>query len=285
MTVATVPRPAARHHRRRTHRPRRRRPRPVPRPAHRRPRGRRRRRRRGPRMGPRPAVLRLVASSSTPPPRGSSRRPAGPRPDPDAYPTGADWAEQLPAARSPTRSTRPTRSRSATAPASSASPGSGRDRLVDAGARTTHSPSTSTTADRRERLARRARSSTPPAPGAAPTRSAATASPPRRDRARGPDLLRHPGLHRPGQPRRYAGKHVAVAGRGASAQNTLLGLADSPSRTRHQGHLAAAPGRRPATRSAAETTTSSRPAARSARTRRRAVEAGPVERRHLLPHR
>ena len=62
-----------------------------------------------------------------------------------------------------------------------------------------------------------------------PTRWAPTATRPRRGRARRPDLLRHPGPHRPAVAARYAGKHVAVAGRGASAQNALVAL-DRPRR-------------------------------------------------------
>ena len=46
----------------------------------------------------------------------------------------------------------------------------------------------------------------------------------RRGRARRPHHLRHPRLRRPRHPARYAGKRVVVAGRGASAQNTLVGL-------------------------------------------------------------
>ena len=74
---------------------------------------------------------------------------------------------------------------------------------------------------------------------------------------------------------RYAGKHVAVAGKGASAQGVLdrAGAARQAGR-RHPRVLAAAPPDAWGTRSVAVTTTSSSSAASSARTPRRPPPAG-----------
>ena len=70
---------------------------------------------------------------------------------------------------------------------------------------------------------------------------------------------------------RYAGKHVAVAGKGASAQGVLIGLAGlaaATSTVRGPGCPGCCAGPASATRSAAATTTSSRSAASSASRRR-----------------
>ena len=93
------------------------------------------------------------------------------------------------------------------------------------------------------------------------------------------DRIRYgiPDLADPAVAARYAGKHVAVAGKGASAQGVLVGLARlARTGARHPGVLAAAASRRSATRSAVATTTSSSSAASSARTRRPPSTSGLV---------
>ena len=201
---------------------------------------------------------------------GAGRRPRRTRPVPSGWtPT---WL------RSPRPWTPPTRSTSATTTGSSASPSRAGTGWSTPGARTPRSPCTSGHAGRttlltagavidasgtwygakparRRRAARTRRGASTPT--ASPTASRTSPTPPPADR--------------------YAGKRVAVAGRGASAQNTLVGL-DLPRR--------ASPGDRdrvgcfvaPAwtTPSAEATTTSSRPAAPWASAHRPRSRRGPV---------
>ena len=81
---------------------------------------------------------------------------------------------------------------------------------------------------------------------------------------------------RPPERRPVRGKHVAVAGRGASAQNVLVRWRSSPSSTRTRGSAGWSAATTPATPSAAVTTTSSSSAAPSATRRNAWWPAGPV---------
>ena len=121
-------------------------------------------------------------------------------------------------------------------------------------------------------------SSTPPAPGPSRTRSVPTATRALGEREHA-DRISYgiPDFNDPAVAARYAGKHVAVAGKGASAQGVLIGLAKLAERGRRPPGCpgcCAAPAS--ATRSAAATTTSSSSAASSARTPRPRPPAGMV---------
>ena len=101
----------------------------------------------------------------------------------------------------------------------------GRDRLVDSGREDEPLVLQVDTGHGVERITARP-SSTPPAPGAGPTRWAATASP-RSARPPTPtgSATASPTCAASRAGSRYAGKHVVVAGTGASAQNALVELA------------------------------------------------------------
>ena len=95
--------------------------------------------------------------------------------------------------------------------------------------------------DRRHGACRGGSSSTRPAPGPDRTRWVPTACPRSGEaRARRPDHLRHPGLRRPGGAARYAGKRVAVAGRGPRRRTRWSGWPPWPRERRAPGRLAAA---------------------------------------------
>ena len=261
-------RATGRRHRRRPHRPGRRGTRRRARHAVRRTRSRPRRRRRRRRVGARPPVLRVARARrpcrATPPGRRRALDRAGRGRLPDRSASGA----------TPTCSR--SRTCSTTRPAGAVRYGArvvgvsraGRDLLVDSGR--------DERPVRRPRRDRRpvtngcwpARSSTPRAPGRSRTRSAPTATR-RWASARTPARVTYgiPDFADPAVAARYAGKHVAVAGKGASAQGVLIGLAglaarDADGRGPGCPGCCAAPAS--ATRSAAATTTSSRSAASSA---------------------
>ena len=166
------------------------------------------------------------------------------RPDPDSYPTGTDWAEQylapLAAALGATdRGRGPLRQRVVGVAKR------GRDRLVDSGRE--EAPFTVHVRDacRTGPGSRPLRSSTRRAPGTGPNPLGGDGLPAiGEDTHAGRIAYDIPDFTDPQVAARYAGKHVAVAGTGASAQNTLVGLsglADQPPGT--TGLLAGAPGR------------------------------------------
>ena len=190
-------------------------------------------------------------------------------PDEDAYPTGGEWREAYlqPLADAPRRRRRrrgPLRR-----------PGHRRRRAGPRPDRRLRPR------DRPVRRARRdgrparsgcwpARSSTPPAPGRTRTRSAPTATPrpANEPTPNGSPTASPTSATRPSRAR-YAGKHVAVAGKGASAQGVLIGLARlAEAETRPPGCRGCCAAPASATRSEAATTTSSSSAARSASRRR-----------------
>ena len=164
------------------------------------------------------------ASWSTPPPRRCSPSTGWQRPDPATYPTGAEWVERylapLAEALDATAEVEVRFGHRVVGVAKQ-----GRDRMVDSGRE--DAPFTVHVRSAEGTLAARppAPSSTPPGPGTAPTRWA-------RDGLPAPGEAEHaaritygiPDFTDPADPARYAGKRVAVAGRGASAQNTLVGL-------------------------------------------------------------
>ena len=226
MTVTSARQPSSRGRRRRPDRPRRRRPRAVPAAADARPRGRD------------PAVaasvrewghVRLFSSWSElvdPAAATLLGRRGWDRARPDDLPHRPRLGRPLPRPAGRGAGRPPTRSRSGSGTAWSASPSEGRDRLVDSGrddapftvlVETARRDRADRGLGRHRRLRHLARAQ--PARRRRPAR-------PRGGRARRPDHLRHPGLRPTREVRaRYAGKRVAVAGRGASAQNTLVGLA------------------------------------------------------------
>ena len=85
-----------------------------------------------------------------------------------------------------------------------------------------------------------------------------------------------PDLTRPEVAQRYAGKHVAVAGRGASAQNALVALTSPGQRHRVPGSRGWSGATTPRRRSAVATTTSSTQRGALGSSARRAVADGPV---------
>ena len=159
-----------------------------------------------------------------------------PPPTRTRYPTGGDWAEQYlqplaDARRGPVRRA-----------GSPAWPAPGATWSSTPAATTTSFAVHVETPDGARGDAAPVRSSTPPAPGRPPTRSARTATPRRRGRARRPHRLPRPRPRDPAVRARYAGKHVAVAGTGASAQRLLVDLAELAGRRRRApGWVAPAP--------------------------------------------
>ena len=163
-------------------------------------------------------------------------------PDPDAYPTGGTGPSTT-SPRSPRPSRPPTRSRSATAQRVVGVARHGRDRLVAADREQLPFTIHVETPDGAAPGSTPPRSSTPRAPGPAPTRSAETATrPPARPSHADRITYGIPDLTDPTVAARYAGKHVAVAGAGASAQNVLVGLgALAEDHPEHPRHLAGTP--------------------------------------------
>ena len=167
-------------------------------------------------------------------------------PDDDAYPTGGEWRDGLPAAAGRRCSTR-TAGGSVRYDARVVGVGrAGRDLLVDSG-READPFAVHVEGRHRPRAAARRR-------GRGRLRHLDPAEPagrrrlprPRRD-ASTPTRITYgiPDFSDPAVAARYAGKHVAVAGKGASAQGVLIGLAElARQRRRHPGLLAAAPPQR-----------------------------------------
>ena len=243
-------------------RARRRRPGPGPRHGHRGPGGRRRGRCGRPRVGARAALLAVVRAGRPGRREAAAPRPAGRAPTPRRTPpatTGsssylAPLAEALATQagrrdplRPPGRRRRPRRPR----PAGRRRPRRG------AVQRPRRRPRGPRRADRRGRD-RRLRHV-----GHARTRSAATATPPSaRPSTPTGSSTASPTSRCPRPRQRYAGKHVAVAGRGASAQNALVALARLAERTPAPASPGWSAATTPSRRSAAATTTSSSSAAR-----------------------
>ena len=160
------------------------------------------------------------------------------QPRPGAVPDRSRLGRAVPAPLADALAATDRASRSATATESSASPGPAATGWSTSVATRCPSPSTSqapdgpseSTAARRHRRLRHLGHAQPARRRRLPGH--------RRGRARRPDHLRHPRPRpTPRSRQRYAGKHVAVAGRGASAQNALVALTRLAERAPgHPGH-------------------------------------------------
>ena len=249
-----------------------------------------RRRRRRRRVGARAAVLRAGASSSTPPPAASSTPPA-PGPHPTRTPTRPAASGARPtSSRWPISSTR--------SPAATVRYGTrvvgvsraGRDLLVDSGREA--DPFAVHVAGPRPGTSGCWRSAVVDASGTwtRPNPLGADGYPALGERENA-DRITYgiPDFTDPAVAARYAGKHVAVAGKGASAQGVLIGLATLAEQDHgNAGLLAAAPaerGRRVRRRRQrpARAARQARPAGQGRRNQRPGHQRDPVP--HRVRHR